>query len=104
MKIYLLSFHSLPKGPDLKPGDVHDFADDEGNRLISVGGARLPTEEELKGAEPPRDAKGLRLDGPTVSQWVAAGYKASAYPPSDYASKSTDDEIKAATAAEKLAK
>lgn len=33
--------------------------------------------------------EGLRLDGPTVAQWVAEGYKASAYPPAG----STEAEI-----------
>ncbi|EKT4527600.1 hypothetical protein QEM33_000120 [Pseudomonas putida] len=36
---------------------------------------------------------GLRLDGPTVAQWVAEGYKASAYPPAGYAATSTAAEI-----------
>lgn len=38
----------------------------------------------------------LREDGPTVEQYVEAGYKASGYPPFGYASKSSDEEIKAA--------
>ncbi|AVI87788.1 hypothetical protein XJ28_18805 [Pseudomonas syringae pv. tomato] len=36
---------------------------------------------------------GLRLDGPTVSEYIAAGYKASNYPPQGYASRSTAEEI-----------
>lgn len=36
---------------------------------------------------------GLRLDGPTIAEFVAAGYKASSYPPEGYASRSTDDEV-----------
>lgn len=47
------------------------------------------------------DAKNLRSDGPSVGEWVAAGYKASAYPPDGYASKSSQDEIDAAVAVEK---
>ncbi|KQQ60150.1 hypothetical protein ASF84_05440 [Pseudomonas sp. Leaf127] len=42
------------------------------------------------------DGDGLRLDGPTVSEFVAAGYKASNYPPQGYASRSTADEIEQA--------
>lgn len=38
--------------------------------------------------------------GPTVEEWVAAGYKASNYPPSGYVSKSTPEEIAAAVAAQ----
>lgn len=37
--------------------------------------------------------EGLRLDGPIVAQWVAEGYKASAYPPAGYAATSTAAEI-----------
>lgn len=42
-------------------------------------------------------------DGPTVEEWVAAGYKAANYPPNGYASKSSQEEIDAAIAAEKAA-
>lgn len=38
--------------------------------------------------------------GPTVSEFVAAGYKASNYPPKGYNSKSSKEEIEAAIAAE----
>lgn len=41
-----------------------------------------------------------REDGPTVAEYVAAGYLASNYPPSGYASLSTPDEIAAAIAAQ----
>ncbi|MBD1602083.1 HeH/LEM domain-containing protein [Pseudomonas typographi] len=46
-------------------------------------------------------ADGLRLDGPTVAEYVAAGYQASAYPPEGYASRSTQEEIDAAIDAQK---
>ncbi|MER9130681.1 hypothetical protein [Mesorhizobium sp. M0768] len=50
----------------------------------------------------------LRDDGPTVAEFVAAGYSASDYPPHGYASRSTPEEIaeavKAAKADEKAAK
>lgn len=39
---------------------------------------------------------GLRLDGPTVAEYIAAGYKASNYPPQGYASRSTAEEIEEA--------
>jgi len=34
---------------------------------------------------PPLNAEGLRLDGPTYDQWVAAGKQGGAYPPEGYA-------------------
>ncbi|MBX5238629.1 hypothetical protein [Rhizobium sp. NLR22b] len=42
----------------------------------------------------------LRQDGPTVEEYVAAGYSASVYPPKGYASRSTPEEIAAAIAAQ----
>ncbi|MDA8521985.1 hypothetical protein [Acidovorax sp. NCPPB 4044] len=42
----------------------------------------------------------LRDDGPTVAQYVAAGYGAESYPPAGYASRSTEDEIAAAEKAQ----
>lgn len=42
----------------------------------------------------------LRQDGPTVGEYVEAGYPASAYPPKGYASRSTPEEIAAAIAAQ----
>lgn len=48
----------------------------------------------------PKDAEGKRLDGPTVAEFVAAGYPADKYPPGGYAKKSTDDEIQAAITAQ----
>ena len=36
---------------------------------------------------PPLDGNGLRLDGPTLEEWTAAGYKPEGYPPVDYAEK-----------------
>lgn len=41
----------------------------------------------------PLKTASLRQDGPTVEEYVKAGYRASNYPPAGYASKSTDDEI-----------
>jgi hypothetical protein len=43
----------------------------------------------------------LRTDGPTVAEYVAAGYLAANYPPQGYASRSSEDEIAAAIAAQK---
>ena len=47
------------------------------------------------------ESEKLRTDGPTVQEYVAAGYKAVYYPPSGYASKSSPEEIAAAIEAEK---
>lgn len=49
----------------------------------------------------PKTDEGLRDDGPTVAEYVAAGYLASNYPPQGYASRSSPEEIEAAIAAEK---
>lgn len=46
---------------------------------------------------------GLREDGPTIGEYVAAGYPAANYPPKGYASRSTPEEIAEAVAREKAA-
>lgn len=38
----------------------------------------------------------MRDDGPTVAEWMEAGYLAANYPPDGYASRSTQEEIDAA--------
>lgn len=42
------------------------------------------------------DANGLKLDGPTIAEFLAAGYLAVNYPPKGYASRSSQEEIDAA--------
>ena len=39
-----------------------------------------------------------REDGPTISEFLAAGYQAANYPPAGYASRSTEAEVAAAIA------
>lgn len=59
---------------------------------------------EAKGAvRPAADGDGLRQDGPTIAEYMAAGYKASSYPPHGYVSRSTPEEIAVAVAAETAA-
>ncbi len=43
-----------------------------------------------------RRTPGLREDGPTVAEFVEAGYLAANYPPEGYASRSSQEEIDAA--------
>lgn len=47
------------------------------------------------------DANGLKLDGPTIAEFVAASYPAVNYPPEGYASRSSQEEIDAAIDAQK---
>jgi hypothetical protein len=74
----------------------------DGTRIIVKN-----AEEEAELAKPKEDAWGkppeLKQDGPTIQQYVAAGYKAKDYPPAGYASKSSPEEIKAAVDAEEAA-
>jgi len=44
------------------------------------------TEAWEKEAPPPKDAP-LRTDGPTLAEYIAAGYKAENYPPIGFAAK-----------------
>ncbi|TFF37424.1 HeH/LEM domain-containing protein [Pseudomonas sp. RIT623] len=43
-----------------------------------------------------QNLSGLREDGPTVAEWVEAGYLAANYPPQGFASRSSQEEIDAA--------
>jgi hypothetical protein len=45
----------------------------------------------------------LREDGPTLAEFIEAGYLASNYPPEGYASRSSQEEIEAAIEAQKEA-
>lgn len=47
------------------------------------------------------DTNGLKLDGPTIAEFLAAGYLAVNYPPEGYASRSSQEEIDAAIEAQK---
>lgn len=46
----------------------------------------------------PKTGDGLRDDGPTVAEYVAAGYRAEHYPPQGFACRSTPEEIAKAIA------
>lgn len=48
-----------------------------------------------------KDFTGLKLDGPTIAEFVEAGYLAINYPPDGYASRSSQEEIDAAIEAQK---
>lgn len=100
-------------------GHGFDETDDSYRRrlIASVSGAEAagamsqPADivQEAKGDEEPAaepessKAPELKQDGPTVEEWVLAGYHADAYPPEGYASRSTPEEIAAAITAQKAA-
>ena len=48
-----------------------------------------------------QNSTGLKLDGPTIAEFVEAGYLATNYPPEGYASRSSQDEIGLAVQAQK---
>lgn len=104
MKIPAILTHPEIMGPPLERGTRygHHFVVElisDGKRLwaaASEEGKKVIHEIEhgLTGEEEPEKV------GPTVAEWVAAGYKAAAYPPRGYESRSTPEEIAAAIAAE----
>src|SRR5690349_20047747 len=57
---------------------------------------RYHADAAREGASIPWGGEVLKQDGPTVQEWIAAGYKATNYPPSGYASKNPAEEIAAA--------
>lgn len=76
---------------EIKPGEQLTLA--HINRLRKKTSA--PSVPEASGEKAGWNVPGeeLRKDGPTVAEFVEAGYRASNYPPFGYASRSTDDEI-----------
>lgn len=46
MRVMMLSYMTTAEGVEHKPGDVAEFDDAEGQRLIDVGGARKLTEKD----------------------------------------------------------
>jgi hypothetical protein len=71
---------------------------EELERHAAAGYLPLPEDRHLaanaepsKPAEPPTNTEGLRLDGPTLEEYVKAGYKAENYPPKGYAAKPSSE-------------
>lgn len=83
---------------DLQVGDERDFGSMAGG-LKAAGLIGELGQTSLR-----NDADELRDDGPTIAEFVAAGYPATAYPQTGYAPKSTPEEIAAAISAEADAK
>lgn len=80
---------------DIKPGEQLTLAQINWLRKQAQAQAQAQPESGNGGGEE------LRQDGPTVSEFVEAGYKASNYPPKGYASRNTQEEIDAAIAGQK---
>lgn len=83
-------------GEIARAGDVVEVTPAEATNLLRRGKGRLATADD--GVEV--EAEGLRTDGPTIAEFVAAGYPAANYPPAGYEPNSTAEEIAAAVAAE----
>lgn len=100
LKAFPCSFDGI-KSEQLSVGDERDFGSmAEGLKkagLIGEISATIPNPGDGKGAPTLRD------DGPTIAQYVEAGYPATGYPPQGYASRSTPEEIEAAITAQKAA-
>ncbi|MBR1206967.1 MULTISPECIES: hypothetical protein [unclassified Bradyrhizobium] len=76
MRVIMKSFHTLPDGPALQPGDHHEFEEAEARRLVAVGGARHITPEDegrldALDREKAKAAFRLQLDGMTVDELKA---------------------------------
>jgi hypothetical protein len=64
---------------------------------------KAAADEKAKGETDKASAVELKQDGPTVQEYVTAGYRADKYPPAGFASKSSQEEIDAAIAQQKVA-
>jgi hypothetical protein len=71
----------------------HEYAE---KRLAEAHEALGKADEKLTDLKATRPLRaGEKFDGPTVEEFVKAGYSARAYPPDGYASRSTPEEIAA---------
>lgn len=82
---------------ELAPGAefTGEFSEGEAKNLRSNSLVRVSEASD----DAPQDET-LRDDGPTIAEFVDAGYPASNYPPKGFSSRSTPEEIEAAIAAE----
>lgn len=88
MKIRVIRDYSGEEGTDVDKnvlaGTEHVVTRARGNALFANGLVKILEDEA--------DDE-LRQDGPTVAEYVTAGYPAANYPPVGYAPRSTADEI-----------
>jgi len=94
LKAFPCSFDGI-RFEDLAIGDERDFGS------MASGLKRAGLIGDIDGKTRPKGTNTLRDDGPTVAEYVSAGYLAANYPPEGYASRSTPEEIEAAIMAQK---
>lgn len=71
--------------------------------MAAFTGGKGETDAERQAREVAERGSQLKQDGPTVAEFVKAGYPAKNYPPAGYASKSTAEEIAEAVKADEAA-
>ncbi|MHA0333668.1 hypothetical protein [Sphingomonas aquatilis] len=90
MRIKVIRAYSGDEGvgpdKDVHEGTEHTVTRARGSQLKANGLVEILADDD-------EDSGELKTDGPTVGEYVAAGYPAKNYPPHGYASRSTPDEI-----------
>ena len=90
MKIKVIRGYSGDEGEgpdkDVREGTEHTVTRTRGKQLEANGLVEILSDDDADDDE-------LKTDGPTVAEYVEAGYPAKNYPPVGYASRSTADEI-----------
>lgn len=104
-----LLFHSIAAGPNLQaqPGQTVQVDDPKLAKALKMGQFAEALGAPASAPAAPPAGSELRSDGPTIAEFIAAGYDPNNYPPAGYASRNTPEEIAAAIAqadADKLAK
>lgn len=101
MKTYTLKMTSavVISGNIVRAGSTVEVDEATAKDFLRRGKAELPG--DARGND--QDGNQDRDDGPTVEEFVAAGYLAKNYPPAGYASRSTAEEIQAAIDAQEAA-
>lgn len=90
MKIKVIRAYSGDEGvgpdKDVHEGTEHTVTRARGSQLKANGLVEILSDDDDDSGE-------LKTDGPTIAEYVAAGYPAKNYPPNGYASRSSDVEI-----------
>ncbi|WP_019170674.1 hypothetical protein [Pseudaminobacter salicylatoxidans] len=80
--------------------EPHPVSPERKAELLAAGFKIIDAQFDPRPKANGEDGDKLREDGPTVGEYVDAGYLAKNYPPEGYASRSTPEEIAAAIAAQ----
>lgn len=82
--------------------EASEILDDANELALWAKEGYFPKAVEKPAEAPKAESMPLRMDGPTLEEYIKAGYKAETYPPEGYAPKASAPGTTTATSAEQL--